>query len=91
MGIVFNNFLHFSGLMGIVCCQNSFIVELFWHSRIYGHDFQKFSRCMGILLRNFSGLMGILLRVVLLQFEWQNSVSWKLMLTPPPGSWDCQN
>ena len=49
--------------MGIVFCQNSFIGELFWHSRIYGYMiFQKFSRFMGILLRNFSGFMGILLR-----------------------------
>ena len=38
-----------------------FIVEQFWHSRIYGYDwydFQKFSRFMGILSRNFSGFMG---------------------------------
>ena len=48
--------------MGIVFYQNSFIGELFWHSRTYGYDFQKFSRFMGILLRNFSGFMGILLR-----------------------------
>ena len=44
--------------MGIVFYQNSFIGELFWHSRIYGYDLQKFSRFMGILLRNFSGFMG---------------------------------
>ena len=48
--------------MGIVFYQNSVIGKLFWHSRIYGYDFQKFSRFMGILLRNFSGFMGILLR-----------------------------
>ena len=48
--------------MGIVFCLNSFIGELFWHSQIYGYDFQKFSRFMGIPLRNFSGFMGILLR-----------------------------
>ena len=48
--------------MGIVFYQNSVIGELFWHSRIYGYDFQKFSRFMGILLRNFSGFMGMLLR-----------------------------
>ena len=48
--------------MGIVFYQNSVIGELLWHSRIYGSDFQKFSRFMGILLRNFSGFMGILLR-----------------------------
>ena len=48
--------------MGIVFCLNSFIGELFWHSRIFGYDLQKFSRFMGILLRNFSGFMGILLR-----------------------------
>ena len=48
--------------MGIVFCQNSLIGELFWHSRIYGYDFQKFSIVMGILLRNFSGFMGILSR-----------------------------
>ena len=42
--------------MGIVFCQDSFIGELFWHSRIYGYDFQEFSRFMGILLRNFSDL-----------------------------------
>ena len=45
--------------MGIVFCLNSFIGELFWHSRIYGYDFQKFSRFMGVLLRNFSGFMGM--------------------------------
>ena len=44
--------------MGIVFCLNSFIGELFWHSGIYGYDYQKFSRFMGILLRNFSGFMG---------------------------------
>ena len=48
--------------MSIVFYQNSVIDELFWHSRIYGYDFQKFSRFMGIPLRNFSGFMGILLR-----------------------------
>ena len=48
--------------MGIVFYQNSVIDELFWHSRIYGYGFQKFSRFMGISLRNFSGFMGILLR-----------------------------
>ena len=48
--------------MGIVFYQNSVIDELFWHSRTYGYDFQKFSGFMGILLRNFSGFMGILLR-----------------------------
>ena len=46
----------------MVFCQNSFIGELFLHSRIYGYDFQKFSRFRGILLRNFSGFMGMLLR-----------------------------
>ena len=76
--------------MGKVFYQNSVIGELFWHSRIYGYDFQKFSRFMGILLRNFSGFMGILLRTfsgfmggVLLRFEWHNPVSWKLKLPPP--------
>ena len=44
--------------MGIVSYQNSVIGELFWHSQIYGYDFQKFSR-LGILLRNFSGLLGM--------------------------------
>ena len=48
--------------MGKVFCKNSFIGELFWHFRIYGYDFRKFSGFMGILLRNFSGLIGILLR-----------------------------
>ena len=33
--------------MGIVFCQNSFLGELFWHSRIYGYDFQKFLRIYG--------------------------------------------
>ena len=42
-----------SGFMGIVFCKNSYIGELFWHFRIYGYDFRKFSRFMGILLRNF--------------------------------------
>ena len=57
-GYGFQQFFASSGFMGIVFCQNSFIGELFWHSRIYGYDFQKFSRFMGILLRNFSGFMG---------------------------------
>ena len=48
--------------MGIVFYQNSVIGELFWHFRIYGYDFQKFSRYMGILLKDFSGFMGIRLR-----------------------------
>ena len=49
--------------MGIVFCKDSFIGELFWHSRIYdGYHFQKFARFMGLLLRYFSGFMGILLR-----------------------------
>ena len=51
-------FMKVSGFKGIVFCQNSFIGELFWRSRIYGYDFQKLSRCMGILFRNFSGFMG---------------------------------
>ena len=76
--------------MGIVFCLNSFIGELFWYSQIYGYDFQKFSRFMGILSRNFSGFMGILLRNFSgfmggLRFEWHNPVSWKLKLSPPPG------
>ena len=44
--------------MGIVFYQNSVIDERFWHSRIYGYDFQNFSKFMGILLRKFSGFMG---------------------------------
>ena len=48
--------------MGIVFYKNSVIGEFFWHSQIYGYDFQKFSRFMGILLRNFSGFMGVFLR-----------------------------
>ena len=48
--------------MDVAFYQNSFIGELFRHSRIYGYDFHKFSRFMGILLRNFSGFMGILFR-----------------------------
>ena len=58
MGMVFNNFFASSGFMGIVFYQNSVIGELFWHFRIYGYDFQKFSRFMGIFLRNFSGFKG---------------------------------
>ena len=58
----FQQFFASSGFMGIVFCQNSFIGELFWHSRIHGYDFQKFSKFMGILLRNYSGFMGILLK-----------------------------
>ena len=58
----FQQFFASSGFMVIFFCQNSFIGELFWHSRIYGYDHQKFSRFMDILLRNFSGFMGIFLR-----------------------------
>ena len=57
-GYGFQQFVASSGFVGIVFYQNSVIGELFWHSRIYGYDFQKFSRFMGILLRNFSGFMG---------------------------------
>ena len=57
-GYGFQQFFASSGFMGIVFYQNSFIGELFWHSRIYGYDFLKFSRFVGILLRNFSGFMG---------------------------------
>ena len=49
--------------MGVVFCQDSFIGELFWHFRIYGYDFQKFSGLMGILLKNFSGFMGGTFRI----------------------------
>ena len=56
-GYGLQQFLASSEFKGIVFCQNSFIGELFWHSRIYGYDFQQFSRFMGILLRNFSGFM----------------------------------
>ena len=58
MDMVFKKFFAFSRYMGIVFYQNSFIGELLWHSRIYGYGFQKFSRFMGMLLRNFSGFMG---------------------------------
>ena len=54
----FQKFFASFGFMGIVYCQNSLIGELFWHSRIYGYDFQKFSGFMGILLRNFSRFIG---------------------------------
>ena len=65
--------------MGIVFCQNSFIGELFWLSRIYGYDFQRFSRFMGILLRNFSGFMGGTLTIRMAQPRiLENQV------TPPP-------
>ena len=59
--MVSNNFLHFSGFMGIVFCNDSFIGEL-WHFRISGMISRKFSRFMGMLLRNFSRFMDILLR-----------------------------
>ena len=54
MGMVFNNFLHFPDLcMGIVFCKNS-LVSCFGISGFMGIIFRKFSRFMGILLRNFS-------------------------------------
>ena len=65
--------------MGIVFCQNSFIGELFWHSRIYGYDFQKFSRFMGILLRNFSGSMGGTFTISMAQPRILET-----QVTPPP-------
>ena len=52
-----------SGFMGIVFCKNSYIGELFWHFRIYGYDFRKFSRFMGILLRNFFFFLYIPLKI----------------------------
>ena len=56
MGMVFNIFFAFSGVMGIVFYQNSFIDELFGIPGFMGMICRKFSRFMGILLRNFSDL-----------------------------------
>ena len=69
-----------SGFMGIVFCQNSFIDELFWHSRIYRYDFQRFSRLVGILLRNFSGFMGGTFTISMAQPRILET-----QVPPPPG------
>ena len=57
-GYGFQQFFAFSGFIGIVFCKNSFIDELFGISGFMGMSFRKFSRCLGILLRNFSRFMG---------------------------------
>ena len=44
--------------MGIVFYQNSFIGELFWHSRIYGYDFKKFLRIYGYTFEKFLRIYG---------------------------------
>ena len=46
-GYDFQQFFAMSGFMGIVFCKSSFTVELFWHFRIYGHDFQKIPHIYG--------------------------------------------
>ena len=63
MGMVFNNFFVFAGVMGIVFCKNSSIGELFWHFRIYGYDFQKILQIYGYTLINFSGFMGCIFTI----------------------------
>ena len=66
--------------MGTVLCKISFIGQQFGISRFMAMIFRKFSRFMGILLRNSPDLW-----VVLLRFEWHNK-----LLPPPPGSeFDC--
>ena len=89
-GMVFNNFLHLPDLWVKFSVRIHLFGELFWHSRIYGYDFQTFSRFMGILLRNFSGFMDILffekfLRIYggyFYDLNGTNPVSWKLKLPP---------
>ena len=44
--------------MGIVFCQNSFIGELFWHSRIYGYDFSEILQIYGYTFEKFLRIYG---------------------------------
>ena len=57
-GYGFHQFFASSGFMGIVLCQNSFIGELFWHSRIYGYYFLKFLRIYGYTFEKFLRIYG---------------------------------
>ena len=68
--------------MDIVFCQNSFIGEVFWHSRIYGYDFKTFSKFMGILLRNFYGFMGGTTPILMAQPRILETH----VTLPPPGN-----
>ena len=54
MGMVFNNFLHFSDLWVLFSVRIHILLSCFCISEMI---FRKFSRFMGILLRNFSGFM----------------------------------
>ena len=69
IGIIFNNFFHFSGFMGMVACTIQFIRELFRHFWIYGYAFQKSFRdyCMCALSEIFPKLS-----VEFARFEWHN-------------------
>ena len=57
-GYGFQHFFAFSGFMGIVFCENSFIGELFWHFQIYGYDFQKILQIYGYTFEKFLRIYG---------------------------------
>ena len=70
MGIVFSNFFASSGFMGIVFCQNSFIGELFWHSRIYGYDFSEILQIYGYTFEKFLRIYGYTFEKFLRIYGW---------------------
>ena len=58
MGMVFNNFLQLPDSWVQFSVKIHLLVSCFGIPGLMGMIFRKFSRCMGILLRNFSGFMG---------------------------------
>ena len=76
----------FSAFMGIFFCMNSFIGELLWHFRIYGHDFQK-------ILQKFLRIYGYTFEKFLRIYGWyfydlmaQPRILETQVTPPPPGS-----
>ena len=56
--------------MGIVFCQNSFIGELFWHSRIYGYDFSEILQIYGYTFEKFLRIYGYTFEKFLRIYGW---------------------
>ena len=56
--------------MGIVFCQNSFIGELFWHSRIYGYYFSEILQIYGYTFEKFLRIYGYTFEKFLRIYGW---------------------
>ena len=69
-GYGFQQFLAFSGFMGIVLCKNSFIGELFWHFRIYGYNFQQILQIYGYTFEKFLRIYGYTFEKFLRIYGW---------------------